>query len=471
MTTASPPRFGSLYGPRTVTTRSITKPDRGDHFPKADRVANAKPDWLIVAIPTVISLKTLHSAAGESNRLAVMAIFAALLGGLVATAFVRPVASRFDTRVGPLILLLMGAGIVLTRPSGMHNVAIFLALGALAFQISRTVNARRIIVSLIDGIGLYLLANVVCHLAGMRSPSESWRLALDNSRVIFPLTVSVNLIPVIAAAYIASVYLVIRDPGWPYRLFRVINLAAAVFVLGASDTRVAIGTAVLLLAILFIKPTALRWTAPVAVAFASFSPLFLRPLISRLEVYLGWLLSVVSQRSDNWSSIAELNGRGLIWERSMTYWQESVNRFGEIVVGYGAQGHYRSGASRTYSTLMARIVPDHDRTVMMHNSFLQQLYDGGIVGWLFLTLALLWASIRLSEQYEYLGRYALAGAVLMSALVIGSMTEVLLTADANVQTFWIMLLLVAATCQRHSAASEPQFSELLAERQGNRHDR
>lgn len=409
------------------------------------------PDWLIVALPTVLSLKNLNVF---SSRLLVMALFVAAFGTLAAVAFLRPVASTFKVQPGPLVLLLFASGIVVSRPSGLHNIAVFLAMGVLAFRFCRTVDARRIIVSLIDGIGLFALLNVLGYFAGLRSPSEAWRLAIDATRVIFPLSVSVNLVPAIAAAYVVSAYYVIREPGWRRRAFRAVSFVAAFYILVASDTRMAMGTAVLLLALVMVKPMSARWLAPFMAIFAGLSALVLRPVISATEGYLGWVLSRVSDRSDSYGSLAYLNGRSIIWERSLTYWHESVNHFTEILLGYGAQGFYRSGASQTYSFLMARIFRDPDKTVNMHNSFLEQLFDGGVIGWCCLVFALFWAGMRLFRGYGRLGHYALGAAILMSSLLIGSMTEVFLTPDANILTFWIMLVLVAATCQADTAESE-----------------
>jgi hypothetical protein len=110
---------------------------------------------------------------------------------LVGTAFLRPAPNeRFDLRIGPLALFLAASAIVVSRPDGLQNLVAFILVGALAIRLAQTVDARRIVASLIDGLGLFGLANVVAYLIGLRSSSESLRINLDAeamARVYFPL--------------------------------------------------------------------------------------------------------------------------------------------------------------------------------------------------------------------------------------------------------------------------------------------
>jgi O-antigen ligase len=344
---------------------------------------------------------------------------------------------------------------------------LFTLLGALVFRLVKIVDARRIIASLVDGIGLYSLANVVAYyVLGLRSPSEAIRMNLGAehmSRITFPLSFSVNLAPLIAATYLAAVYFLLREQDSRRRAFRVLCAMASAVVVFESDSRVAALAAVFVVLTVLLFPTSLRWLAPFLVVFAFLSPWLLRPVINGTRDLIALILSVVSTRSGLTSdSVSDLAGRSYIWDKALTFWSSDVNSPLNILFGYGMQGHYKSGASHQYAGFMSTIFRDTERLLHVHNSWLQMLFDSGLIGMFLMGGALLWASLRLGRKAQQWGAYALAASTLISVLVLGSMTEVLLTPDANIHSFYIMMIVVASACQIKQIPGTAKSSGLAA---------
>jgi O-antigen ligase len=415
-------------------------------------VGGSGPEWSIVLLPTALSIKTQYSAASGSTKLLVLAAYVLSIGFLVAMAYLRRSEQRFETHLGPLLLFCGAGAVALSRPSGIHNLLIFALVGALAFRVVQIVDARRIIASLVDGIGLYSLANVVAYyVLGMRSPSEATRMNLGAehlSRVTFPLSLSVNLAPLIAATYLAAVYFLFREQDSRRRAFRILCAAASAVIVFESDSRVAALAAVVVVLTVFLFPATLRRLTSCLVVLAFLSPWLLRPIIAGIRDLIALVLSVVSTRSDlTGDKISDLAGRGYIWEKALSFWSSDVNSPFEILFGYGLQGHYKSGASHQYASFMSSIFRDTEKLLHTHNSWLQLLFDSGLIGMFLMGGALLWASLRLSRQAQEWGAYALAASTMISVLVLGSMTEVLLTPDANIHTFYVMMIVVASACQ------------------------
>ena len=332
-----------------------------------------RPDWILVILPTALAVKKLYSG---SPSLITTAAFALIIVLPVAVAFSRQSETRFRTEFGPLVLLIASSALVLTRSSGLYNALVFLLITTLVIRLTKTVDARKIIGSLIDGIGLYVLVNVVAYMIGLRSVTESegLRLSLNSggvNRIIFPLEHSLNLPPVLAAMYAAAIFFLIREGGWRRRLFRLVCLAAAIVILVGSGTRVPALAAVALPIAAILLPTASRWVAPVAAIFASFSALVLPSIVASVQFILNPLVSLIADRGNSHRPLAALNGRDYVWGNSLAFWREEVIDPVNIFFGYGMQGHYKSGASLTYYNLLDHIFTrDAEKIISMHNSFL-----------------------------------------------------------------------------------------------------
>jgi O-antigen ligase len=83
----------------------------------------------------------------------------------------------------------------------------------------------------------------------------------------------------------------------------------------------------------------------------------------------------------------------------------------------------------------------------VHNSFLQQLFDGGLVGWILLALAIYWSCSLLAKRQRDWGNRAVIALVAMAVLLLSGITEVSLAPGAAQDTFWLLLILVGVACQ------------------------
>jgi O-antigen ligase len=400
-----------------------------------------QPDWIVLLIPIALASR-IFSFKGSLL----------ILGLLVAAAFIRKADGSFPIQAGPLLLLFASSAIVLSRPDYISELLPFLLVGALVIRLVMTVDARKIIASLIDGCGLYLLANVLCYAAGLRSPAETSRIGglVESTglvRIIYPLTESINLPPVIAAVFVAAILFLILEPGWLRRSLRLICCIAAIIVLVGAGTRTPIAVAAMLSIAVICFPFITRWLAQAATILAALSAFVLPSVMAVVQSGITPLMSLSPGRVSTAESVGSLEGRGVIWDLSIKYWVKSVNDLPHMLFGFGMNGHYRSGASREYSDLFIRIVKDPQISALMHNSFLQQLFDGGILGWLLLTIAAYWASARLSKRRRDWGNAGLSAIVAMSVLLLSGMTEAYFAPAVTEEGFWLLVVLVGVACQ------------------------
>lgn len=396
------------------------------------------PDWVVVALPTVIAIRAFHPPTAIT-----------LTGLLVAVALLRKTSGSYLVRLGPLILLFVSSAIVLTRTAYLGRLVTFLLVSILVIRLIHTVDARKIVTSLIDGCGLYLVANVLLYVAGFHSTSSRiGGLALDDggTRIIFPLSTALNTPPTIASVYIVGSLFLLAEQGWPRRTARGVCIIASIIVLLGSGSRQPILTAAIVLSVLVVAPFLGRWLVQVTTVLAATSAFILPNLIASAQFLVAPLAILTPTRASEMSTTASLNGRDYIWERSIRYWMQWVNDLPHIFLGYGVNGQFHSGASGTYSDRLAAIMRNPEYA-SLHNSFLQQLFDGGLCGWLLLTLAIYWAGTRLSKLLTLWNGIAFAAIGALTALIFGGMTEASLAPGAAQDTFWILLIIVGISCQ------------------------
>lgn len=412
--------------------------------------SRVQPDWIVVLLPTAIAIRAFSAPT------AVL-----ITGLLVAAAFLRKPDGRFPVQAGPLLLLFASSAIVLTRTAPMGRLLTFLLVGALVLRLVMTVDARRILASLTDGCGLYLVANVVGYAAGVHSPGSANRIGglalLDGSiRTIFPFSSALNVPPTIAAVYVTASIFLIMESGWLRRLLRLICFIAAIIVLGGAGSRQPMITAVVLPITLICFPFTARWVAQATTILAAISAFILPRIITSIQFAITPLASLTASRANQANqteSIISLSGREYIWEHSIEYWIGWVNNLPDILLGFGVQGQYRSGASLTYSDRFSSVLRNPELATL-HNSFLQQLFDGGLVGWLLLVLAVYWASTRLANRRRDWGYWGLSAVGAMAALLIGGMTEASLAPGATQDTFWLLVVLIGVSCQANGSNAD-----------------
>lgn len=411
-------------------------------------------DWVVLLIPTVLAIRA------QNTKVALLAI-----GLLTAVTLIRKGNSRFRIAPAPFVLLLVASTIVLIRPENTSNIsAIFTMLtfglvAVLVLRVVTTVDARTIIASLIDGCGVYCAANLALFIAGMRSPAADLRIGglvetTGYIRTIYPLTTSLNTPPVIAAVYLVAVpFLLIRDRNGLRRFLRIVLLLAAFIILGGAGSRLPVLAGALIVFATVCFPPISRWLAQATVLLAATSAFVLPGLLKAVVVPVEAFTFFTPGRAANAGSIATMQGRDEIWRRSITYWAGWIDDPVRRLFGFGVEGQYRSGASYSYRELLGAISRTPERA-SVHNSFLQQLFDGGLVGFALLAAALFWACARLANRRNGWGIWGLCAVVAMTVLTMSAVTEVSLAPGPAQDTFWLGMVLVGVACQ--TAAKQPE---------------
>jgi hypothetical protein len=416
-----------------------------------------RSEYIIIALPLALASRTL--IAKGSVLILVL---------LLAITYLRKPDRRFKIQSGPLLLLLAACGIVFSRPAEPPDKITLLTIVivvAIVYRLVTTTDGRKIIAGLIDGSGLYLFANVVLYAAGIRSPAASnaqvgyFEEYTGFIRTLYPLAVSINLPPIVAAVYIASVCFLILETGLLKRSWRLICLIAAVIVLVGAGTRSAMALALVLSITVVCFPFVSRWIAQAATIFAAASAFILTKVVSSIQFAVAPLMGLAPGREQH-GQVDSIHGRDFIWLRSINFWTTHVvDDVPHLLFGYGVNGQYRSGASFTYANALSAMVKNFKFT-FVHNSYLQQLFDGGILGWLLLVLAAYWASSRLATHARSWGNWGLSGVVAMTVVQLSAMTEVSLTPGVTQEGFWLLLVLVAVSCQKTGRQDEANGSHL-----------
>lgn len=137
----------------------------------------------------------------------------------------------------------------------------------------------------------------------------------------------------------------------------------------------------------------------------------------------------------------------------MNYWTNSIDGTFDHLIGFGQDGQYTSGVSMTYAESLAGTVRN-SQYASLHNSFLQQLFDGGILGWGLLTLAIVWAGVRYARHRPNWGTQGVAAILALSALVVNGMTQVTIAPGFAQESFWLLMVLVGVACQSQKGIGE-----------------
>ena len=401
-------------------------------------------DWVLVLLPTALALRTFSAAA--SLVALVLLSFA---------AYVRKAQVVRSMQPGPLVLLVVASGIVLTRPEPTGHLVFFVLVTLLVLRLVTTVDARAVIASLVDGAGLYLVINVLLYEIGLRSTRAGDRIGevIQSSgfvRTIYPLSWSLEVAPEIASVYVGAAAFLILERGRLRRAYRLVCFLAAFVVLLEAGARTALFAAIALPVLIIFLPAIARWIAPTLTLLASVSALILPAIVSSVAVVVTPFLVFIAPGRDIYrGQIASISNRDFIWTRSVNYWNDHVGGTLDQLFGFGQNGQYGSGASLTYASALATTLR-HPELATMHNSFLQQLFDGGLAGWSLLTLAIFWASIRLFRARRTWGPQGVAAIVAMVVLLVNSMTQVTIAPGAPFEAFWVLVILVGVACQSPS---------------------
>ena len=390
-------------------------------------------NWVLVALPTVL-------ASAVANRMV----------GLLLTAVVAFVAfwKQSDTSLTltwPCAILPAVGCVTALRPNPPATVltAVLFVLGCILVvqAIHLSASKASAVASLVDGVGLFLVASVVLWLLGVRA-STGRTAGLENSltgdyRVIFPLSNSLFLTSAMAAVYLASAIPLILL----YRKFRLARLAAVLCAFGVlilTDTRAALVIGLFLSTCALLAPRLLQRGAPILVGGSLVLPFIyghLRGAVGAAANSASSFLPGFNLRAGEDPST--LNSRSFIWERSLYFYTNHLDWFHQAF-GHGTFGHAASDASSSYATSRLTGLASDSKLITPHNSMLQLLLDGGWVaaGLLAVTMVLMAIALRKGGPLA-----SLSGLAMLVALSLVGVSEVALSPSHAQLTWWVLLAL------------------------------
>lgn len=417
------------------------------------------PNWVLIALPTGL--------AGSSISLAIGAGAAVI--GAFATLWLRPQTTGVRLTWACAILPAIALFIVLrpNYPATVFNlIFVVLACIAVALAVPLSRSKTDALVSLVDGVGLFLVVSLVLWLVGFSGKSADRTVGLDNSltggqRVIFPLSTSLAATPGMAAVFIATaIPILIIYPR--HRLPRAVAVLCAVAIMVLSDSRVSLLGAILLSGCVLLIPRAFRAVSPWLVGFLMAVPL-IYPYIQTGVVAVSSVAPWLTRADEQAGTLAR---RDFIWSQSRDFYTTRIDWFHQAF-GYGSFGHVESGASSYYYGHFGGLGAEA-RLVTPHSSTLQILFDGGWVTVVVLAGTIIYLARLLSRRSAPTD---LAGLAMLVALVIVSVTEVALSpSHAHTQpTWWVLLILGTIMLSRESSETDPDGAHLATAEGAGRH--
>lgn len=369
----------------------------------------------------------------------------------------------------PLLLLAAASGVVWAF-NGVHLLPTVICLCTMVVA-TRAYVRRSALGSLIDGIGLYLIANVVGYfLLDLRSSVEQYRLestlesstTLFSSRIVFPFTQSLVTPPALAAAFIVGVLplmLLTRQ----HLHFRRIAFVCATMVLIGANSRTAILAVLVILPLIALRPGWLIRSTVVVSLLALVLPFgysAIRATGGRAlatAVAAAPLLGRAGERN-----VGTLSGREEVWTETLAAFRGLPAR--RQALGYGPNGHIVSGISRHYASRFKGgfVAP---LTAGSHSTSLQQLVDGGWIGLALLLGAIGSVAHRLSKQADD-AMSSLAGTGLVVTLAVLGATESVLAPGTGSLGFFVLLLLAGVAQSGADASSDVKSSREVKRRLG-----
>ncbi len=411
--------------------------------PLTDKL-NQKPNLVLTTLPTIL--------AGSAISLNAATYVAALLTILV--LWIRPSPTeriRLNWTCAILPALALAIFLRPNYPSTAINV-IFFILGCIlvvrAVQLSSSI--ENAVVSLIDGIGLFLVTSVALWLAGFRGPQER-SVGLENSltggeRVIFPLSNSLAATPAVAAVFTAAIVPVLITYR-KYRAPRLLATLCAIGIFALSDSRISLVAALIVSASALLIPRLFRTAAPWLIGGLLLVPFlytYIQNLVGRLVSAVGIYAPWFVRSGENAST---LNGRDYIWAQSLDFYRTRIDWVHQMF-GFGSFGHAESGASATYNANFGGFGRD-DRLLTPHNSMLQLLLDGGWIVAAVAAITLIYMAWLLSRRNS---PAMLSGLAMLVTLSIVGVTEVALSPGHAQPTWWVLLTLSTIALSQPSLA-------------------
>jgi O-antigen ligase len=348
---------------------------------------------------------------------------------------------------------------------------LFVAFGIILVTSARDVaerNERLLAVALAPAI--YVVVNVVMSIAGFESTEITGPtitvgrpdtilsfIGVSSVRTRFPLATSINLFSIVSAAALASIVVIrLRAPSFISRRVAWVIIAASLYCILLGDSR---GGLVIALAISILFALRLRIPAWMVTAAVPLLPLMVLGAIAAIGFFGAD--SVLSRGAGGTGNVATATGRLIIWERS---WEVFKQPDLHQLYGWGAGGHYTSGASEHYVSAFPYL-PEARKIIFTHNELLQMLFDVGVIGLGWFMLAI-WSTWRRLQRYlrENPGSPAIALLAILLVIVLSGASEVSPTYYSQEALLATLLIMGAAAGLSYSSASSSARTNQLRRR-------
>lgn len=396
-----------------------------------------KPNFALVALPTAISIFTYHYVAAI---VIVSIVLASFISDKNRIASLKPTWLCAILPAGALLIILRP-----NYPTPEIDVFFFLAvLAAIAQAIYRSDSRAGAILSLHDGVGLFLIVSVALWLVGFHTGVAyhfGKNIITGGDRILFPITSTLAMAPTMAAAYMVALPIIMIATR-NCRIFRTVAFLSAMVVLIQSDRRSALFAVVFITAIAIAAPLMFRRLAPWIIGVALASPILIVafPAASGLTSFLAGLMTPFQRTHED---ITTLNSRSGIWTKSLEYYQVHID-FVHQMLGYGTYGQVTSGASSAYGSVFASLRSTWGLK-SPHSTVLQLLFDGGWITAISFTSTLFCAAWVLARGVSPIN---LAGLAMLTAMSFVGATENILGPHLTAIPFWMAAVIVTVALSR-----------------------
>jgi hypothetical protein len=364
------------------------------------RLPTISQKWIVLVALFSVTLGSIPTAIKSSSLHIVITVPFVLCVGW---AVVR-IRSRIDLLVASIVAL-YGVTILIEvfRGSGLSHaasatllIASLTAFGATLVASSQSDDERMLRIAAIAlAPAVYIAVNVIMqvgHIGPIRfaDPGEKALAAGEGAsllkilgfsaqRIQFPLASGINTFGAVGAGgFAAATLLAIYSNAFPKRL--TLSLAAvSLYGALATDSRIAILIALVVIALTVLAPR-LRAATP-SVVLLCLAPWLLIEVLGKLGN--SSVLSTLTRHKSS-GEFATLNGRLYIWEGA---WQVAGKLNSHTLIGWGADGQITSGASRNYARIFQGT--PHPIQYTSHNILLQSILDGGYLSLAVYLLAIL----------------------------------------------------------------------------------
>jgi O-antigen ligase len=353
------------------------------------------------------------------------------------------------------------AGAYGTLESAINQSLLYLLFPAFGIVLVTTARSERErshrLVAIALTLPIYISTNFVMSLAGLENTALTGStitvgkpatvlgfFGISVVRTRLPLATSINLFSIAAAAALASVVVLrLRAPSTISRLTTGTVIAASLYCILLGDSR---GSLVIALCVCGLFVLSTRIPAWLVTTSVPLGPLIVLAAIAAIGAFGA--NSTLARGSGGTGEVATATGRLVIWERSWeVFKQPNIHQ----VYGWGAGGHYTSGASQTYVSAFPYL-PEANKVIFTHNGLLQMLFDMGLVGVGWFMLAI-WSTWRLLQRHIRNNLASPASALLATLLVVvlSGASEVSPTYYSQEVLLTTLLIMGAGAGLRHSS--------------------